>query len=689
MKLKDQIQIWLNSGRIEVETPARAATIVEEDPFPSPEVNMVELQWPKRDHKKQGASQKERKAVEDETEKASTVILCHRCKKECGFDIDQEDEQRKNKGKGVWIPNPMARSFEPLKPKWRLFHSEEGQSSRRPSQNTKLFSIMKSASAFMKDPLNEIIPKRKPTKPVYGGPSYAKSNIARNNSIRAFDNHTGGRVMVNQSRPFQNKVSRTFVPSTTMKPNQWYTQRGGHSVPLSTSQKRRIERQYGQARRAIKAVELGLVDPDQMTKTHDQLKADMQRLSVRYHGPREQTYKYSFATTHMPNLGREYWKPKDEIPLEGEMTKQPVEIIAEEETNKADHELKIVHDGEALKVKVLSFPEPVYTMPLPKIGNFTMLSPTHEIPGRMVTTSDDPVEGFGDSDEVLGSREEPMIPEEDDAMSGAECSMVYVLPAKYAISHEEQPSDCHSSDVMDFGGKQIEDFLTSAKNKEKEELLHVPDPLLAEYMCFVKPTMNMANQLRPIYITAHLQGVPINKILVDNGSAINVLPSKFLQLLKMDKERIQPTSLTVKNFAGSITKTHGLLFIQVDIGSKDIILAFFIVDCISQYNALLGRDWIHRSPCVPSSLHQQLVMWNEDLNRAEVIAADPRPYAVSANAADANYYFSDIAPLGVNGIDQNGRPMGVTTYELTRWGLAQAKSDMQRPFIVIPEQTSP
>jgi hypothetical protein len=305
----------------------------------------------------------------------------------------------------------------------------------------------------------------------------------------------------------------------------------------------------------------------------------------------------------------------------------------------------------------------------------------------MVTTSEDPAEGFGDSDEALGSEEEPMVLGDDDAMSGADCSMVYILPAKYAISHEEQPSDCHSSEVIGSGGKQVEDTPSLAEIEMTEELIPAPRSLLEEYMCFAKPTLNMANQLRPIYITAHLQGVPINKILVNNSSAINVLPSKSLHLLKIDKERIQPTSLTVKNFAGSITKTHGLLFIQVVVGSKDMILAFFVVDCISQYNALLGRDWIHRSLCVPSSLHQQLIIWNEDLDRAEVISADPRPYSVSANAADANYYFSDIAPLGVNGIDQNGRPTGVTAYELTRWGLAQAESDMQRPFIVAPDQT--
>ena len=159
-----------------------------------------------------------------------------------------------------------------------------------------------------------------------------------------------------------------------------------------------------------------------------------------------------------------------------------------------------------------------------------------------------------------------------------------------------------------------------------------------------------------------------------------------MQTLGIDKYAIQPTSLIVKNFTGSITKTHGLLFIQIMVGSKSITLAFFVVDCTSPYNALLGRDWIHRSLCVPSSLHQSLIMWNEEMEKAEHVPADPRPYSVSASATDASYYFGSITPLKVSGIDQNGRPTGVTAYDLTQWGMSQAREDMERPFIIVPVQ---
>ncbi|CAL8175037.1 unnamed protein product [Prunus armeniaca] len=63
----------------------------------------------------------------------------------------------------------------------------------------------------------------------------------------------------------------------------------------------------------------------------------------------------------------------------------------------------------------------------------------------------------------------------------------------------------------------------------------------------------------------------------------------------------------VTNFAGGATKTHGTLDVDVIVGTKKLKIAFFVVDTTSTtYNALLGRDWIHQSLCVPSTLHQQL-----------------------------------------------------------------------------------
>ncbi|CAL8167809.1 unnamed protein product [Prunus armeniaca] len=117
----------------------------------------------------------------------------------------------------------------------------------------------------------------------------------------------------------------------------------------------------------------------------------------------------------------------------------------------------------------------------------------------------------------------------------------------------------------------------------------------------------MANHFRPLFITANFGSVPIPKIMVDGGAAINLLPHRMLSKMGRTERDLIPTRLTVTNFAGGIIKTHGILDVDVIVGSKKLKISFFVVDTTSTtYNALLGRDWIHQSLCDPSTLHQQL-----------------------------------------------------------------------------------
>ncbi|CAL9030060.1 unnamed protein product, partial [Prunus brigantina] len=151
-----------------------------------------------------------------------------------------------------------------------------------------------------------------------------------------------------------------------------------------------------------------------------------------------------------------------------------------------------------------------------------------------------------------------------------------------------------------------------------------------EQLCFSKPTKEVANHLRLLFITANFGGVPVPKVMVDGGAAINLLPHRMLSKMGRTEKDLIPTRLTVTNFAGGITKTHGILDVDVIVGSKELKIAFFVVDTTSTtYNPLLGRDWIHQSLCVPSTLHQQLALWNEE-GYMEIVEADPRPFLPSA-----------------------------------------------------------
>ncbi|KAM2294997.1 hypothetical protein ACFX1S_034847 [Malus domestica] len=107
-------------------------------------------------------------------------------------------------------------------------------------------------------------------------------------------------------------------------------------------------------------------------------------------------------------------------------------------------------------------------------------------------------------------------------------------------------------------------------------------------MVFVRPSSSLASHLKPIYVTAHLEGIPFKRVLIDGGATVNVLSYKQMKKMCRSKEDLIPTDLTVSSFSEAITRTHGILPLEVDLGSKQIMLACFVVDNTSTYGALLG-----------------------------------------------------------------------------------------------------
>ena len=169
----------------------------------------------------------------------------------------------------------------------------------------------------------------------------------------------------------------------------------------------------------------------------------------------------------------------------------------------------------------------------------------------------------------------------------------------------------------------------------------------------------MCQHLKPSYIKAHMDGRPINRVVVDNGAAVNILPTSMLRKLLKAENDLIATDVFISGFAGGANKTKGVIPIEVKIGSKIATVAFFVVNTDSAYNALLGKDWIHSNWVIPYSLHQVLVFW-KDVNSIEVVKADERPFVTYNNNVDAQLYNDCVGIFKFTGIDQNGNPSRVT-----------------------------
>ncbi|XP_073046152.1 uncharacterized protein [Primulina eburnea] len=139
----------------------------------------------------------------------------------------------------------------------------------------------------------------------------------------------------------------------------------------------------------------------------------------------------------------------------------------------------------------------------------------------------------------------------------------------------------------------------------------------------------MTKHIKPLYIIAHVNGKPLSRVLIDNESAVNILPYRILQKLGKNVDDLIPTEVSVATFTGKSTKTLGVLPTNVTVGSRSSLSAFFVVNSSASFYALLGIYWIHTNHCVPSSMHQLLLMWKGD--DVEAVQAYSQPYQSNSN----------------------------------------------------------
>ncbi|XP_027156469.1 uncharacterized protein LOC113757311 [Coffea eugenioides] len=111
---------------------------------------------------------------------------------------------------------------------------------------------------------------------------------------------------------------------------------------------------------------------------------------------------------------------------------------------------------------------------------------------------------------------------------------------------------------------------------------------------------------RALYISVRCNGKLLPRVLVDNGSALNICPWNTLTKLGFLDIKLRPSATVVRGFDGSRRESMGEADLVLEIGPAQFQVTCQVMDFSSIYNILLGRPWIHASNSVPSSLHQML-----------------------------------------------------------------------------------
>ena len=81
-----------------------------------------------------------------------------------------------------------------------------------------------------------------------------------------------------------------------------------------------------------------------------------------------------------------------------------------------------------------------------------------------------------------------------------------------------------------------------------------------------------------------INGKPMNKMLVDEGASVNLMPYATFHKLGKGPEDLMETDIMLKDFGGNTSKTRGAINIELTIGSKTLLTTFFVIDGKGSYS---------------------------------------------------------------------------------------------------------
>ncbi|KAL2497797.1 Uncharacterized protein Adt_23347 [Abeliophyllum distichum] len=119
------------------------------------------------------------------------------------------------------------------------------------------------------------------------------------------------------------------------------------------------------------------------------------------------------------------------------------------------------------------------------------------------------------------------------------------------------------------------------KDKKKVEIAS------KEKVIFNKPSLNLTKHLRPLYVKALVNGIPMAKVFINNGVSINTIPYKMLiNDAKYDDDMIL-TEVILTSFNGRTTSAKGVMPLDITVESATRTTVFFMINGPTSYNVLL------------------------------------------------------------------------------------------------------
>ncbi|KAL0441758.1 UNVERIFIED_CONTAM: hypothetical protein Sradi_0114700 [Sesamum radiatum] len=109
---------------------------------------------------------------------------------------------------------------------------------------------------------------------------------------------------------------------------------------------------------------------------------------------------------------------------------------------------------------------------------------------------------------------------------------------------------------------------------------------------------------RPLFVAGYVREQKVNRILIDGGSAVNILPLRILKELEIPIDELSNSRLMIQGFNQGGQRAVGIIRMQLTMEDMVSSALFHVIDAKTSYNMLLGRPWLHENAVVPSTWHQ-------------------------------------------------------------------------------------
>ena len=107
-----------------------------------------------------------------------------------------------------------------------------------------------------------------------------------------------------------------------------------------------------------------------------------------------------------------------------------------------------------------------------------------------------------------------------------------------------------------------------------------------------------------LVIALEVEGIVFLKILVDTGSAVDIISQKTLRSLKQPIPIIKQEATPLASFEGKSVRPLGIILLTTRTHDLELKTEFTVVSHLMPFDAIVGRPWLHQMRALASVYNQ-------------------------------------------------------------------------------------